>query len=64
MEHPGPAKVFVSYHAEDAPEVLDFIEANTDVFIPRAIGMEEDGSDIIDSEHPMNTHRYQLTCAA
>lgn len=44
-------KVFVSYHAEDAAEVLDFIEGHTDVFIPRAIGMEEDGSDIIDSEN-------------
>lgn len=42
-------KVFVSYHAADAVEVLEFIERNTDVFIPRAIGMEEDGSDIIDS---------------
>lgn len=42
-------KVFVSYHAADAVEVVDFIAANTDVFIPRAIGMEEDGSDIIDS---------------
>jgi hypothetical protein len=46
---PARHKVFVSYHAEDAPEVVDFIEAHTDVFIPRAIGMEEDGSDIIDS---------------
>lgn len=42
-------KVFVSYHAADAVEVLEFISTNTDVFIPRAIGMEEDGSDIIDS---------------
>jgi hypothetical protein len=42
-------KVFVSYHAVDAQEVLKFVENNTDVFIPRAIGMEEDGSDIIDS---------------
>lgn len=42
-------KVFVSYHAADAIEVLEFIQSNTDVFIPRAIGMEEDGSDIIDS---------------
>ncbi|WP_448233586.1 TIR domain-containing protein [Microbacterium lacticum] len=42
-------KVFISYHAVDAVEVLEFIEGNTDVFIPRAIGMEEDGSDIIDS---------------
>lgn len=42
-------KVFVSYHAVDAVEVLDFIEGHTDVFIPRAIGLEEDGSDIIDS---------------
>ncbi|GAA3134091.1 TIR domain-containing protein [Rhodococcus baikonurensis] len=39
----------MSYHAVDAVEVLDFIAANTEVFIPRAIGMEEDGSDIIDS---------------
>jgi hypothetical protein len=42
-------KVFVSYHAVDAVEVVDFIEKYDDVFIARAIGMEEDGSDIIDS---------------
>jgi hypothetical protein len=42
-------KVFVSYHAVDAEEVVEFIQAYDDVFIPRAIGMEEDGSDIIDS---------------
>lgn len=42
-------KVFVSYHAADAEEVLDFIQVNQEVFIPRAIGMEEDSSDIIDS---------------
>lgn len=42
-------KVFFSYHAADAEEVLEFISTNTDIFIPRAIGMEEDGSDIIDS---------------
>lgn len=46
---PSRHKVFVSYHAVDAVEVLQFIEENTGVFIPRAIGMEEDGSDIIDS---------------
>jgi hypothetical protein len=48
---PARHKIFVSYHAEDAAEVLEFIEAHTDVFIPRAIGLEEDGSDIIDSEN-------------
>jgi hypothetical protein len=42
-------KVFVSYHAADAEEVVEFIEKYDDVFIARAIGMEEDGSDIIDS---------------
>lgn len=42
-------KVFVSYHAADAVEVVNFIEKYDDVFIARAIGMEEDGSDIIDS---------------
>lgn len=42
-------KVFVSYHAADAVEVVDFVEKYDDVFIARAIGMEEDGSDIIDS---------------
>lgn len=46
---PTRHKVFVSYHAADAVEVVDFIESHTDVFIPRAIGLEEDGSDIIDS---------------
>ena len=48
---PPRHKVFVSYHAEDAPEVVDFIESHTSVFLPRAIGMEEDGSDIIDSQN-------------
>lgn len=42
-------KVFVSYHAADAVEVVEFIEKYDEVFIARAIGMEEDGSDIIDS---------------
>jgi hypothetical protein len=42
-------KVFISYHAVDAVEVLHFIEKYDDVFIARAIGMEEDGSDIIKS---------------
>jgi hypothetical protein len=46
---PPRHKVFVSYHSVDAVEVLEFISANTEVFIPRAIGMEEDGSDIINS---------------
>lgn len=44
-------KCFVSYHSDDADEVLDFVAANTDVFIPRAIGLEQDGSDIIDSDN-------------
>lgn len=44
-------KVFVSYHAVDAVEVVEFIERYDDVFIARAIGMEEDGSDIIDSNN-------------
>lgn len=44
-------KVFISYHAVDAVEVVDFIERYDDVFIARAIGMEEDGSDIIDSNN-------------
>lgn len=42
-------KVFISYHAVDAEEVVEFIDKYDDVFIARAIGMEEDGSDIIDS---------------
>lgn len=42
-------KVFISYHAVDAVEVVNFIDRYDDVFIARAIGMEEDGSDIIDS---------------
>lgn len=42
-------KVFISYHAVDAVEVVDFVDEYDDVFIARAIGMEEDGSDIIDS---------------
>lgn len=46
---PPRHKVFVSYHAVDAVEVLEFIASHTEVFIPRAIGMEEDGADIINS---------------
>lgn len=48
-DSPVRHKVFVSYHATDAVEVVSFIEKYDYVFIARAIGMEEDGSDIIDS---------------
>ena len=34
---PGLAKVFVGYHAEDAAEVLEFIEANTDAWLRFAL---------------------------
>jgi MTH538 TIR-like domain (DUF1863). len=42
-------KCFISYHAEDAEEVADFVDSFQDVFIPRAIGVEEDDGSIIDS---------------
>jgi len=43
-------KCFVSYHSEDAIQAADFVEAFDDIFIPRAIGVEEGDGSIIDSE--------------
>jgi hypothetical protein len=44
-------KCFVSYHAADTEEAADFVESFESVFIPRAIGVEEDDGSIIDSEN-------------
>jgi MTH538 TIR-like domain (DUF1863) len=41
-------KCFLSYHADDADEVADFIEAFATVFIPKVIGVS-DADDFIDS---------------
>ncbi len=43
-------KCFVSYHAADTEEAADFVESFENVFIPRAIGVEEGDGSIIDSE--------------
>ena len=45
-------KCFLSYHAEDAEEVLTFVESFGEIFIPRVIGISEDepwvGSDNVE----------------
>lgn len=43
-------KCFVSYHSADAEEAATFVETFEDIFIPRAIGVEEGDGSIIDSE--------------
>lgn len=43
-------KCFLSYHAVDAVEVLNFVNAFGDFFIPRAIGLSEDDP-VIQSEN-------------
>jgi hypothetical protein len=43
-------KCFVSYHSDDVVQAANFIEAFDEVFIPRAIGVEEDDGSVIDSE--------------
>lgn len=35
-------KCFLSYYSEDGPEVLDFVERFSEIFIPRAVGVSED----------------------
>ena len=42
-------KCFISYHSEDAEYAAAFVEAFEDIFIPRAIGVEEEDGSIIDS---------------
>ena len=42
-------KCFVSFHHDDDAEVVDFIDAFEDVFIPRVLGITDDDSDLIDS---------------
>ncbi|WP_336030564.1 TIR domain-containing protein [Geodermatophilus sp. FMUSA9-8] len=43
-------KCFVSYHSADTEEAATFVESFEDVFIPRAIGVEEGDGSIINSE--------------
>ena len=43
-------KCFVSYHSADAEEAATFVETFEEIFIPRAIGVEEGDGSIIDSE--------------
>lgn len=47
---PARHKCFVSYHADDADEVIDFLDTFGHVFIPRVIGVTEE-DDFIDSEN-------------
>jgi hypothetical protein len=42
-------KCFVSYHHDDDDEVVEFIDAFEDVFIPRVLGITDDDSDLISS---------------
>jgi hypothetical protein len=49
-DDPARHKCFVSYHAEDADEVVSFLEDFGHVFIPRVIGVSDD-DDFIDSEN-------------
>ena len=42
-------RCFLAHHAEDAEEVLSFVEAHQDVIIPISIGVEDD--DFIDSQN-------------
>lgn len=44
-------KCFVSYHAADTEEAADCVERYESVFIPRAIGVEENDGSIIDSDN-------------
>lgn len=43
-------KCFVSYHAADVEYAASFVEEHEDIFIPRAIGVEENDGSVIDSE--------------
>lgn len=45
---PTRHKAFVSYHADDADEVKDFIDEYGHVFIPRVIGVSDE-DDFVDS---------------
>jgi hypothetical protein len=49
-DDPTRHKCFVSYNADDADEVAEFIETFGEVFIPRVIGVTEE-DDFIDSEN-------------
>lgn len=43
-------KCFLSYHSEDAEEVLAFVEKFSSVFIPKAVGISDDFP-LVDSEN-------------
>jgi hypothetical protein len=45
-------KCFVSYHSDDVVQAAEFVESFQEVFIPRAVGVEENDGSIIDSENP------------
>lgn len=48
-DKPTKHRCFLAHHAEDAEEVLAFVEAFSDVIIPRSIGVTDE-DDFIDSE--------------
>lgn len=48
-DDPTRHKCFVSYHADDADEIVDFIDYFGHVFIPRVIGVSDE-DDFIDSD--------------
>jgi len=48
-DRPTQHKCFLAHHAEDAEEVLAFVEEFEDVIIPRSIGVTDD-DDFIDSD--------------
>lgn len=43
-------KCFISYHSQDAPEVLDFVESFESVLIPRSVGLSEEDGPLIESD--------------
>ncbi len=58
---PTRHKCFVSYHADDADEVEDFLDSFGHVFIPRVIGVsdEDDFIDSDDTDYVMDCIREQ-----
>jgi hypothetical protein len=58
-DDPTRHKCFVSYHADDADEVANFIDAYGHVFIPRVIGVsdEDDFIDSADTDYVMDRIR-------
>src|SRR4051812_43267801 len=58
---PTRHKCFVSYHADDADEAINFLEAFGHVFIPRVIGIsdEDDFIDSDDTDYVMDSIREE-----